>query len=225
MSELAAQNVCFAYGNRPLLLDNVSFSVRTGETIVIIGGNAGGKTTLLRIMAGMFQPSTGGVYIDSNPVFRQRARIGLLFQNPDHQMIAATVEEEIALGLELRGIQPDVMRKIVNETLKKFGLEKIRIQSPEQLSGGQKQRAALAAIMVMQPDFLLLDEPDSFLDAPSRRLLMDAVNVIGATTGIVWTTSHPRKRPPANRLFLLEGGRIRMIEPQLLDSITADMPD
>jgi energy-coupling factor transport system ATP-binding protein len=212
MAELAARNIRFSYRDCPPLFDDISFSVCSGETVVLIGGNACGKTTLLRILAGMLQPAAGEVRLNGELVAQLRSRVGLIFQNPDHQMIAATVEEEIALGLELRGTPQTVMRQLVGETLHKFDLEEIKTCSPERLSGGQKQRVALAAIMAMRPDFLLLDEPDSYLDAPSRRNLMQAVELVRTDTGIVWTTSHPRRHPPADRFLFLVDGKVQVLE-------------
>ena len=209
MAELTARDLCFAFGDRPPLLDGLNLTVRTGETVVLAGENASGKTTLLRLLAGMLPPLRGRVRINGTSLAEQRGRVGILFQNPDHQMIAPTVEEEIALGLELRGTRPEVMRPVVDGLLERFDLKPMRSRSPESLSGGQKQRVALAAIMACRPLFLLFDEPDSYLDAPSRRDLLGAVEEIRGEVGMVWTTPNPRRRPRADRLLLLEGGQIR----------------
>jgi energy-coupling factor transporter ATP-binding protein EcfA2 len=208
VSELTVSDLQFAFDHRPPLLVGLNLSVRTGETVVLVGENASGKTTLLRLLAGMLEPQCGTVHIDGIPVAEQRGRVGILFQNPDHQMIAPTVEEEIALGLELRGTPPDVMLPVVNDLLARFGLDRMRRRSPESLSGGQKQRVALAAIMAFRPLFLFFDEPDSYLDAPSRRDLLSAVDEIRSEVGILWATPNPLRRPRADRLLLLERGRI-----------------
>jgi energy-coupling factor transporter ATP-binding protein EcfA2 len=220
VAELAATDLCFAFGHQPALFDGLNWTVRTGETVALLGENASGKTTLLRLLAGMLEPLRGAVRIDGTPIAEQRGRVGILFQNPDHQMIAPTVEEEIALGLELRGTPPEVMRPVVDNLLGRFGLEQMWSRSPESLSGGQKQRVALAAIMAFRPLFLLFDEPDSYLDAPSRRDLLSAVEEIRGEVGIVWTTPNPQRRPRADRLLLLERGRIRELSESELMACT-----
>jgi energy-coupling factor transport system ATP-binding protein len=209
VAELSATGLGFAFAGQPPLLDEVNLTVRTGETVVLIGENACGKTTLLRLLAGLLVPSRGEVRIDEIPLTEMRRRVAILFQNPDHQMIAPTVEEEIALGLELRGTPPEIMRPMVGDLLRRFGLEEMRTRSPESLSGGQKQRVALAAVMACRPLFLLFDEPDSFLDAPSRRDLLRAVEEIRRDVGMLWTTPNPRRCPPHDRLLLLECGLVR----------------
>ncbi len=169
MRELRAEQVSFGFAGQPPLLTDVSLNLGTGERVVLAGRNGSGKTTLLRILSGLLPPTGGRVYIHGESDESPRNRVGILFQNPDHQMIAPTVEEEIALGLELRGEQPSEIRRVVDGLLARFGLTELAASPPEALSGGQKQRVALAATMAWAPPFLLLDEPDSFLDAPSRR--------------------------------------------------------
>jgi energy-coupling factor transporter ATP-binding protein EcfA2 len=220
VAELTASDLGFAFAHQTPLLDGLNLTVRTGETVVLWGENASGKTTLLRLLAGMLEPLRGTVRIDGTPVAEPRGRVGILFQNPDHQMIAPTVEEEIALGLEFRGTPPEAMRPVVENLLGRFGLEQMRSRSPESLSGGQKQRVTLAAIMAFRPLFLLFDEPDSYLDAPSRRDLLAAVEEIRSEVGMLWTTPNPRRRPRADRLLLLECGRIRELSESELTACT-----
>ncbi len=208
MSGLSADQLGFCYPDGTSVLSNLSFSVARGETIAILGANGSGKSTLLRLLAGLMRPTTGSVTVDGVPVSRARDRTGLVFQNPDHQMIAPSVVEELALGLELRGTPVDVIRERVEETLIRFDLTDLRACSPEILSGGQKQRVALAAIMVMRPDYLLFDEPDSLLDAPARAEFMRSVDLIRPECGIIWTCPHPRRMPAANRQFELAEGAL-----------------
>jgi energy-coupling factor transport system ATP-binding protein len=223
VAELTASDLGFAFAGQPELFAGLNLSVHTGETVVLVGENASGKTTLLRLLAGLLGPSRGSVCIDGIPVAERRGRVGILFQNPDHQMIASTVEEEIALGLELQGTAPEVMRPAVEKMLARLALEPMRRRAPEFLSGGQKQRVALAAMMIFHPLFLLFDEPDSYLDAPSRRELLSAVDEIRGEVGILWTTPHPKRRPRAERLTLLEHGCVREVsESELAAYAQAD---
>ncbi|RPH94101.1 ABC transporter ATP-binding protein [candidate division KSB1 bacterium] len=204
MAELRVNDVTFGYPGASPLLRRISFHITTGETVALVGENACGKTTLLRIMAGLLSPTEGQVTLDGRPGHEFSSRVALLFQNPDHQMIAATVEEEIALGMELRGVDPKRMRQVVDAFLVRFQLKDLKHRSPETLSGGQKQRVALAAVMALKPEFLLLDEPDSFLDGPSRREFRDAVDIVRSETGILWVSPDPRKMPAAHRFLFLD---------------------
>jgi energy-coupling factor transporter ATP-binding protein EcfA2 len=209
MRELRAERVRFGFAGQAPLLENVNLSLRTGERAVLVGRNGSGKTTLLRILAGLLTPSGGRVYVHGESDESPRKRVGILFQNPDHQMIAPTVEEEIALGLELRGEQPREIRRVVDSLLARFGLQDLVPSPPEALSGGQKQRVALAATMAWAPPFLLLDEPDSFLDAPSRRELLRGVDEVRAQCGLLWVLPHTRQLPVADRYWLLHETAVR----------------
>jgi energy-coupling factor transport system ATP-binding protein len=208
VAELRASGVGFAFSGRSALFRGISLAIQAGETVVLLGGNASGKTTLLSILAGLVVPQEGKVEVDGVAIAEARQRVGILFQNPDHQMIAPTVEEEIALGLELRGTTRSEMRMRTDAMLKRFGIDNLRTRSPESLSGGQKQRVALAAVMIHDPAFLLFDEPDSFLDGHSRRDLMRAVEEIRGHVGILWATPNPRHCPVHDRLLFLETGAI-----------------
>jgi energy-coupling factor transporter ATP-binding protein EcfA2 len=206
VSELKAEDLHFKYADGTEVLRGVSLAVRRGEMVTILGENASGKTTLLKLLAGLVSPSSGCATVDGVPVHRVRERVGIVFQNPEHQMIAATVEEEIALGLELRGVPQPAMHRQVEGLLSRFDLTALRSTSPDNLSGGQKQRVALAAVMVSQPEFLLFDEPDSLLDAPSRAELEASVEIVRDTCGIVWTSPHPKRMPVSDRKFELRDG-------------------
>ena len=209
---LSAEHLSFHFPDGRGVISDVSVSVAPGEMIAVLGENASGKSTLLKLLAGMLQPSSGKVTVDGQPLTHARDRVGLVFQNPDHQMIAPTVEEEIALGLELRGIPVAEMRPRIDQMLQHFDLSPLRFVSPSTLSGGQKQRVALAAIMVIQPHFLLFDEPDSLLDAPSRADLLNAVAVVRESCGIIWTSPHPKRIPAVDRVFELTQGTLRARE-------------
>jgi energy-coupling factor transporter ATP-binding protein EcfA2 len=208
MSVLRAENVSFGFGDH-LILDELSLELRQGELAVLAGENASGKSTLLRLLCGLLAPNSGRIDVTGEYKPGPHHPVTMLFQNPDLQMIASTVEDEIALSLELRGVESTVIRREVDETLRRFSLQDIRYRSPEELSGGQKQRVAIAALMIQKQAFLLLDEPDSHLDAPARAALMQALEIIRPDCGILWTSPNPKRLPAADRFLLLSDRRIR----------------
>jgi energy-coupling factor transport system ATP-binding protein len=208
MIRLVVEQLSFGYNSSALLFDRLNLNLNRGEFAVLAGKNGSGKTTLLRLLAGLLSPVSGRISVDGSTHSNLRGQVGLLFQNPDHQMIASSVEEEIALGMELKGMPPEQMRPVVDDLLRRYHLESEHAKAPEELSGGQKQRVALAAVMAGRPQFLLLDEPDSFLDAPSRRALLDMVRELEGECGILWTTSNLNRLPEADRYLRLEGGNI-----------------
>jgi energy-coupling factor transport system ATP-binding protein len=208
VGELKAEGVHYRYGEGSEILHDVNLVVRHGELVAVLGENGSGKTTLLKLLAALLKPSDGKIAIDDSPVDQVRDRVGIVFQNPEHQMIAASVEEELALGMEFRGVPPEEMSRRVETEIKRFELESLRFESPESMSGGQKQRVALAAIMITNPEFVLFDEPDSLLDAPSRKDLAEAVSALRSSTGIVWTCPHPRRLPAADRYYELREGKL-----------------
>jgi energy-coupling factor transport system ATP-binding protein len=212
VSELRAANVSFSYGGT-VVLERLDLRVAVGEFVVIRGANGSGKTTLLKLLAGLLVPAEGRVTISDTPVAAQRNLTGLLFQNPDHQMMAPTVEEELALGLEMRGWSRADMRCRVDELLDEFDLRALAKRPPEALSGGQKQRVALAAIMAVRPRFLLMDEPDSYLDAPARKQLQAVLTSLRGTCGMVWTASRLQRTLPVDRFLILESGRLFAFAP------------
>jgi energy-coupling factor transporter ATP-binding protein EcfA2 len=209
LAELVANKIGFGYRYSALVLSEISLRLRSGEQISLIGANGSGKTTLLRLLAGLLPPAHGEVTLDGEPIAPHLGKVGILFQNPDHQMIASRVEAEIALGLELRGTAPAVMRPAVEAMLSKFDLIALRNEAPDKLSGGQKQRVALAAIMIAEPQFLLLDEPDSFLDAPGRNSLLRMIESLATTCGILWALPSPKRLPLSDRYYLLSNGRLQ----------------
>ena len=192
------------------LFSNVSFTIETGEFVVLFGGNGSGKSTLLRCLAGISTPSCGEISIDPEPLDGVARRVGLVFQNPEHQMIEPCVEEEIALGLELAGVKSEEIAERVEEEIAKFDLQRIRLQRPEALSGGQMQKVALASILIMRPAFVLLDEPDSLLDAPSRREFMEAVDHIRKDHGILWACADAERLPQATRYLSLTSSGVEL---------------
>ena len=224
---IKVDNISFAYspmdGDPTTILSHVDVDIHQGESIAVMGHNGSGKTTFARCLNGLLVPTSGQILVDGFHVADEenildiRRRVGMVFQNPDNQIVSTTVEREIAFGLENLGYSYEDMHEIVDAALDKFGLLKYRLQSPHYLSGGEKQRLALAAVMAMQPRYLILDEPTSLLDPRSRREILALVQELhtgGArdiTTMLI--TQFPDEALMADRLLVFDHGRIIMDAP------------
>ena len=207
-------------GQRVRALRGINLTVREGDSIAVLGANGSGKTTLARCLNGLYVPTSGSVQVDGmdtrDPGSHNeiRRRVGLLFQNPENQIVAATVEREIAFGLENLGLDREEMHRRVERMLSWFHLQQYRDQAPHLLSGGEMQRLAIAAVMAMEPHCLVLDEPTSLLDPPSRRELLERVIDLhrrpaefGPMTTIL-ITQYPAEALIADRVLVLHCGRI-----------------
>jgi len=178
---ITLDRITYGYTKQSPVLKDLSLSIVAGESICIMGANGCGKSTLARIIAGLTAPQSGSVLIniDRPPTDKPNgiaARpVGILFQNPDNQMVAVTVDKEIAFALENAAVPMSQMETAVTETLEQVGIGHLRHRLTTELSGGEKQRVALAAVMVSEPPIIVLDEPDSFLDEAGKRLLTDAL--------------------------------------------------
>ena len=162
--------VSFADSRAPVL-DRVSLHIGAGGSVAVMGANGSGKSTLAAVIAGLLKPRAGRVTIDA--INRNHTTVGVLFQNPDNQMVATTVEKEVAFALENSEVPLAIMEAQITATLERFRISHLRTRLTNELSGGEKQRVALASVMVQQPPVLILDEPDSFLDEAGRRALQD----------------------------------------------------
>ncbi len=196
-------------------LRGVSFSLERGEKAALMGLNGSGKTTFVRCLNGLILPSSGEVRVDGmktsdpNHTYEVRRRVGMVFQDPDHQIVAATVIREIAFGLENLGLAHAEMVARVEEALERFHLTRYREHAPHLLSGGERQRLAIASVWVMRPDYLILDEPTSLLDPAARRetlaLLKDRTV---RDMGILLVTQYPEEALCMERLIVMNRGRI-----------------
>jgi len=207
----------FSYSSTiPLVLNNINLQIKNGETISIMGANGSGKTTLSRCLNGLLWPTEGTVYVDglntknTEENLKIRALVGMVFQNPDNQIVSTTVEREIAFGLENLGVPTPQMQQRVDEILRQFDLEKYRRQSPHYLSGGEKQLLALAAIFAMAPRYIIFDEPTSLLDPYSREKILDAIFGLQLEEGItpILITQFPEETLRTQRLIILDSGKI-----------------
>jgi energy-coupling factor transporter ATP-binding protein EcfA2 len=203
-------------GTEKHVLADISAEFHKGTRIALMGANGSGKTTLAKLIAGLAAPSSGEIRIDSflttGNEFREHlgSRVGFLFQNPEHQMISVNVERELALGLENQGCQRTEMGERVAAFLKTFGLERIRHSSTAMLSGGEKQILALASVMILRPDILILDEPTAHLDMAGKALFRTELDRYMTDTGltILQITREYEEIKDFDRLIILAEGRI-----------------
>ena len=173
MEKIAVKNLSFSYNKDESLIKHVSFSIQEGLYVSIIGHNGSGKSTLAKLLVGLLAPNDGtivisGIELTNKTVRDIRSKIGLVFQNPDNQFIGATVEDDLAFGLENRRIPRDQMKETIKEYAKKVGMEDFLQKEPSRLSGGQKQRVAIAGVLALQPEILILDEATSMLDPKGK---------------------------------------------------------
>lgn len=164
-------------------VNHISFHVKRGEWLSIVGHNGSGKSTTVRLIDGLLEAESGEIWIDGDlltpeNVWEKRRKIGMVFQNPDNQFVGATVEDDVAFGLENQGISLDQMQKRVTEALSLVGMEEFHKKEPARLSGGQKQRVAIAGVVALRPDILILDESTSMLDPEGRLELIKIVQEI-----------------------------------------------
>lgn len=202
------------------VLKGINIDIDDGESIAIMGANGSGKSTFARCLNGLVQPTGGDISVDGLSVMEIknipaiRRKVGMVFQNPDNQIVSATIEREIAFGLENLGIPIEEMQQIVQKMLEKFDLERYRSKTPHFLSGGEKQRLAIASVFAMSPKYLILDEPTSLLDPKSRRDILGIVDDLHLSKDKKMTTllitQFAEEALPADRLLIFNEGQIIM---------------
>lgn len=199
-------------------LKEISLNIKKGEFICILGRNGSGKSTLARHLNALLLPDEGTVIVDGistsdeGLIWDIRKNVGMVFQNPDNQIVAALVEEDVAFGLENLGIPSDEIRSKVKETLESLDILEYSRRSPDDLSGGQKQRVAIAGILAMEPECIVLDEATSMLDPKSRREVMNIALKLNRENNItiVAITHYMDEALKADRVFVMDGGRITL---------------
>lgn len=202
-------------------LRGIDLTIERGEFVALIGANGSGKSTLARHFNGLLIPTAGQVRIDglstsyppNLPAVRQR--VGMVFQNPDNQLVASTVEEDVAFGPENLAIPPQEIRRRVDQALEIVGLTEYRTHPPQMLSGGQKQRVAIAGVLALRPACIVLDEPTSMLDPPGRRQVLETICRLNTDTGItvVLITQSMDEAAMARRVLVMDSGHIVMDGP------------
>ena len=207
------RDLCFAYPDGRLALDGLSLHADAGEAVGLVGPNGAGKTTLFLCLCGVLRAKPGAITVagldPADPAQRRQlpARVGIVFQNSDDQLFSSTVGEDVAFGPLNLGLAPEEVRTRVGESLDRVGMTGQDDRVPFHLSGGEKRRAAVAGVLAMRPDVLLLDEPSMFLDPRGRR---DLIRLINALPGTKLIASHDLAlvRDTCSRVVLMDAGRV-----------------
>ncbi len=215
------ENLVYRYDDEIITknaVDGVSFDIEAGEFVVIIGHNGSGKSTLAKHFNGIFYPTEGNVYIngmntrDDALIWKIRQNAGMVFQNPDNQIVATIVEEDVAFGPENLGVDKDTIRKRVDEALRLVNMTEFAKKQPHNLSGGQKQRVAIAGIIAMRPDCIIFDEPTAMLDPSGRKEVVDTILKLNKEEGktVIHITHFMDEATNADRIIVMDEGKIKM---------------
>lgn len=223
---IKVENVCFSYntgeGKKIEVLKNVSFEIAKGEFVAVLGRNGSGKSTLAKLLNMILVPDSGKIFIDGkqisadtmteDDVYEIRRKIGMVFQNPDNQLVSSVVEEDVAFGPENLGIPSEEIRKRVDDALDEVGMSEYARHSPHLLSGGQKQRIAIAGIIAMSPSCIVFDEATAMLDPSGRKEVMATVERLNKEKGItvIHITHNMSEAAMADRVIVIDGGRVAM---------------
>ena len=203
---------------RTTALDNVTLSIEKGSFVVVLGHNGSGKSTLAKHMNAVLLPSGGAVYVEGMDTKKEellleiRRRVGMVFQNPDNQIVANVVEEDVAFAPENLGVPTAEIRRRVNDALAAVGMTEFTRHAPHLLSGGQKQRVAIAGVIAMEPECIVLDEATAMLDPSGRREVLDTVHRLNRERGItvVHITHHMSEAEDADRVIVMNDGVVAM---------------
>ena len=239
------ENVSYSYDEEltdiNYAVKNIDFSVKKGEFVVILGHNGSGKSTLAKLSNAIFIPNEGKVFVDGMDTsdekneFRIREKVGVVFQNPDNQIVASIVEEDVAFGPENLGIDPKEIRERVDRALKDVGMYEYRFHETHRLSGGQKQRVAIAGMIAMQPECIVFDEPTAMLDPKGRKEVIRTAVRLNKELGmsIVLITHFMEEAINADRVLVIDSGKIKaegtpyeiFEQKELLGQCGLDVPD
>lgn len=218
---IKTENLYFEYSSeeeKRIALNGVNIEIKKGEFVAILGHNGSGKSTVAKHFNAILLPSGGKVYVDGMDTSDEkllakiRKTVGMVFQNPDNQIVATVVEEDVAFGPENMGVEPKEIRKRVDEALEVVGMAKFAASAPHNLSGGQKQRVAIAGIIAMRPSCIVLDEPTAMLDPKGRREIMATIKKLSGEMGIttVLITHYMDEAAQADRIIVMDNGSVCM---------------
>jgi energy-coupling factor transport system ATP-binding protein len=210
---VSCERVSFSYpGSGRPALSEASLGLRPGEYVGVVGPNGSGKSTLVRLLNGLLRPDSGRVLVSGrDPVtepFEVRKHLGVLFQNPENGLVAPFVEDDVAFGLENLGVPREEMRERVARAVRAVGLQGYERREPHTLSGGEKQRVALAGLLAVEPEILVLDEPTSMLDAAGRREVLEYLKDLRSEKTVLHVTHHLEELTGADRILVLNGGEL-----------------
>ncbi|HEM6305683.1 TPA: energy-coupling factor transporter ATPase [Streptococcus suis] len=220
MNIIEVKNLKYKYNqeDEQYTLNDISFHVKQGEWLSIIGHNGSGKSTTVRLIDGLLEAESGDIYIDGDAltidnVWDKRRSIGMVFQNPDNQFVGATVEDDVAFGLENQGIPLEEMHSRVDEALKLVGMTDFKTREPARLSGGQKQRVAIAGVVALRPKIIILDEATSMLDPEGRLDLIKIVREIKERHGmtVISITHDLDEVALSDRVIVMKNGQVESI--------------
>ncbi len=218
-SIISVKNVTYEYSEEETTytaVNNISLDIERGSFTVILGHNGSGKSTLAKLLNGLNKPTSGDILVDGintrveETEIEVKRKVGMVFQNPDNQIIASIVEEDVAFGPENLGVSPSEIRKRVDEALKAVDMLEFKGSTPHRLSGGQKQRIAIAGIMAMEPSCLVLDEPTAMLDPKGRAEIIKTLHKLNREKGItiVLITHYMEEAENADRVLVMNDGEI-----------------
>lgn len=210
------ENVSFAYEEGKWAVQHINFNVKKGEFISIIGGNGSGKSTIARLSDGLLVPQEGNVFVDrlnskvDEDSTLMKRHVGLVFQNPDNQFVGTTVEEDLAFGLENIGIERKEAKRRIEQVSSLLGIKKYLHSPPTALSGGEKQKVAIAGVLVMQPDYLVMDEVTALLDPIGRREITNLIHSLSEEKqiGIIYITHITKEVLKSNKVIVLNNGKV-----------------
>ena len=242
---ISAQDIYFEYRNEEdgtavPVLKGIGLAIHDGEFVAVLGHNGSGKSTFAKHCNAILLPTGGEMVVagintkDEDRLFDIRQNVGMVFQNPDNQIVATIVEEDVAFALENMGVEPSEIRRRVDEALKQVGMYEYREHAPHQLSGGQKQRVAIAGILAMRPRCIVLDEPTAMLDPQGRREVMKTIRQLNRDFGttVVLITHYMDEAAVSDRVVIIDSGNVLkdgtpkevFQEVELLKSVGLDVP-
>lgn len=217
---IEAKELYCAYGDeeKHFVIEELNLSIERGSFTAVLGHNGSGKSTLAKHFNAILLPESGKVYVDKmdtadeDMIYKIRSRAGMVFQNPDNQMVAAMVEDEVAFAPENMGVESAEIRRRVDECLKIVNMTEFAEAAPSRLSGGQKQRIAIAAVLAMEPEYIILDEPTAMLDPVGRREVIKTIKMLNKKKGmtVVLITHYMDEAAEADRVVVLDKGHIVM---------------
>ena len=216
MEIIKGQNLSFSYDKQVKVIDDLSFAIEKGEYVAIIGKNGSGKSTLAKLFNGLIKADSGTLSIfgitpiDKKSLYEVRKRVGVVFQNPDNQLVASIVEDDLAFGCENLGLPREEIKNRIDFALKMVDMEKYRYSTPERLSGGQKQRIAIAGILALKPDVLVLDESTAMLDPKGRESVLEVVKKLNREQGVtvITITHYMEEIVDCDRVLVLDKGKL-----------------